>query len=206
MAVPTSISASDVIYLDNNATTPLAPEVLHAINSSAANAFANPSSSSLIGRAAKKLIIESRAEIAQMINADPFDIIFTSGGTEANNWVIYSVLKYYYTENGKDSSDSRPKNGLKLPHIVTTEVEHDAVLEPIKRLVDEKKLEATFVPVEKKTGSVRVEKVLACLRNVSCKILSPQGQFRFSIQLVFPVSLPKKKTIGLIFHHTQLLM
>ena len=179
MTVPTSISASDVIYLDNNATTPLAPEVLHAINSSAANAFANPSSSSLIGRAAKKLIIQSRAEVAQMINADPFDIIFTSGGTEANNWIIYSVLKYYYNEAGSinGSIDEAPRNVKKLPHIVTTQVEHDSVSGPINRLIDEKKVEASFIPVDPKTGSVSVEKVLASLRDVSnydmfCKLLT----------------------------------
>ena len=159
-------SIADVIYFDNNATTPLAPEVCHAINTACVNAFANPSSASVIGKAAKKLIIESRSEIAQMINADFTDIIFTSGGTESNNWVVYSAIKYYYSKMSEKVSPNDFKS-VPLPHIVTTEVEHDAMIEPIQKLVEEGKAQASFIAVDPKTGSIDLEDVLRVLKEVA---------------------------------------
>ena len=150
-------SLKDLIYMDNNATTPMAPEVIHAVSNSASNFYGNPSSSSVIGRAAKKLIIQSRSEIAQLVNSDPSDIIFTSGGTEANNWVIYSVIKHYYA-NKPDGFQSE------LPHIVTTNAEHDAIIEPIKKLVDEGKVRASFVSPDS-TGVLTPDRVVDSLKN-----------------------------------------
>ena len=85
---------NDLIYLDYNATTPLIPEVKEAMFKAADVAWANPSSTvHSLGRTAKRWLTWSREQIGSMINAaDPYkEIVFTSGGTESNNWVLNFV-------------------------------------------------------------------------------------------------------------------
>lgn len=100
-----------MIYLDNNATTKVAAEVLDAVNSALDASFGNPSSAYSIGREAKKIVDNARQSVATLIGASSADeVIFTSGGTESDNWAILGAL------------ESTGKN-----HIVTTTVEHDAI-------------------------------------------------------------------------------
>jgi cysteine desulfurase len=99
------------VYLDNAATTPTAPEVVDAMIPILRDGFGNPSSTHSFGRKSKALIETSRRSIAKYINCQPSEIIFTSGGTEADNMAINSSVY---------------KMGV--THIITSEIEHHAVL------------------------------------------------------------------------------
>jgi cysteine desulfurase len=100
-----------VIYLDNNATTPPAPEVLEAMSAVLDRVYGNPSSSHAAGREAHKAVEAARDSVAALVVASASEIVFTSGGTESDNWAIRGALA---ANPGKN-------------HIVTTRVEHDAV-------------------------------------------------------------------------------
>src|SRR5882762_5377805 len=101
------------VYLDNNATTPLDPVVLEAVEVAFRDVFGNASSIHKEGQAARRAIEDARESVARLIAAEARDVIFTSGGTESNNAAIF----------GAAGSDVRQ-------HIVTTAIEHPSVLEP----------------------------------------------------------------------------
>ncbi len=103
------------VYLDHAATTPLEPEVLKAMMPYFTEVFGNPSSVHQFGREAKVAIEESREKIANFINAKPSEIVFTSGGTEADNFAIFGIAI---------ANLKRGRN-----HIITTQIEHHAVLD-----------------------------------------------------------------------------
>ncbi|CAG2174656.1 unnamed protein product [Oppiella nova] len=152
-----------MIYLDNNATTPLATEVLDAISASLATDWANPSSSYSEGIAVKDVIEKSKQSVAHMINADTtHEIIFTSGGTEANNWIINSSVKHFLENSTSDQK----------PHIITTNIEHPSIREPLNRLTleDSASIEMTFVSVSKKIGCVSADDILSAIRPNTCLI------------------------------------
>ena len=101
-----------MIYLDNNATTRVAPEVLDAMQPYLSDVFGNPSSAHALGREMKRAVEQSREQVANLIGAaDASEIVFTSCGSESDNWAIRGVLA---TQQQKK-------------HIVTTQVEHEAV-------------------------------------------------------------------------------
>lgn len=101
-------------YFDHNATTPIAPEVREALLRAVDDAWANPSSIHQDGQRARQLYEQSRAQVAAFLGAGPKDIVFTSGGTEAANLAVLGMVR----------NDSRPHR-----HVLTTAVEHPAVLE-----------------------------------------------------------------------------
>jgi cysteine desulfurase len=105
------------IYLDHNATTPVAPEVLDIVMSVLREQIGNPSSVHSLGRSARVLIDEAREQVAEFIGASPSEIVFTSGGTEANNFALLGMA----LAKGKG-------------HIVTTQVEHPSILNPCLQL------------------------------------------------------------------------
>ena len=109
-----------MIYLDNAASTPLCSEALDAMTFQLGKVYANPSSIHRSGRDALRMITLARTQIAELIGATPSEIIFTSGGTESNNMAILGVGR------------TRQKS-----HIITTEIEHDAVIKVCKRLETE---------------------------------------------------------------------
>ncbi|XP_077998899.1 selenocysteine lyase-like [Glandiceps talaboti] len=152
------------IYLDYNATTPLEDEVLSAIHDALRDAWGNPSSSHDAGKKAKAVIDQARSCIAEMINAVSQDIIFTSGGTEANNLVIHTAMKHFH--------DTFPQSHGSpcLPHIITSNLEHDSVKLVIDNFVDEEKIEASFIPASKLTGHVEVEDIIAAVRPNTCLV------------------------------------
>lgn len=109
----------NAIYLDNNSTTPVYPEVAEAIASVLESSPGNPSSSHHLGRSARKMIEDSREAVAMLLGAsNPSEIIFTSGGTEADNLALGII------------SDPIAPNS----HLITTRVEHEAVRRPAERL------------------------------------------------------------------------
>ncbi len=107
------------VYLDNSATTSLAPEVLEEMKPYFLTKYGNASSLHSFGREALKAVDESRAKIASLIKARTNEIYFTSGGTESDNWALRGVV-------------SSSKN--KIKHIITTEIEHPAILNTCKEL------------------------------------------------------------------------
>lgn len=159
-----------MIYLDYNATTPLEPEVVQVITDSLTEAWGNPSSSHDAGIKAKKVIDDARQNVAKMIGAKPTDIIFTSGGTEANNMILHTAIKYFSTYhhicNGHPGGDNQDK----LPHIITSNLEHDSVKLVLEHLAEEGIASVTFVPASSLTGHVDVEDILSTVRPTTCMI------------------------------------
>lgn len=107
-----------VIYFDNNATTRTAPEVLEEMLPYFCEKYGNASSMHTFGGSNKRAIEKARASVAALINADPQEIIFTSGGTESDSTAIYSSINSYPNKK----------------HIITSAVEHPAVMEVFKKL------------------------------------------------------------------------
>ncbi len=120
------------IYLDHQATTPVAPEVIAAMLPYFAEHPGNPSSGHLYGWEAEAAVKQARICLAEAIHANPEEIIFTSGATEANNLAIKGIAEAYL-QKGR--------------HIVTVQTEHNAVLEPC-RYLEKLGFEVTYLPVQ----------------------------------------------------------
>ncbi|XP_074860074.1 selenocysteine lyase isoform X2 [Carettochelys insculpta] len=166
-------SAERKIYMDYNATTPMAPEVIQTVTEAMQWAWGNPSSSYRAGRNAKEIIHKARESLAQMVGGRPQDIIFTSGGTEANNLVIHTAWKHFreiqlLAQNV--AGEGHKKAAGAIHHFVTSNVEHDSVRLPLEHLVKEHMAEVTFVPVSKVTGQVEVDDIIAAVRPTTCLI------------------------------------
>lgn len=121
-----------VIYLDNNATTPIDPRVLEAMMPYLTHEFANANSTHQFGVNAYEAVKKARKQVAELIAAEPHEIVFTSGATEAINLAIKGVAENYQ-HKGK--------------HIVTVSTEHSAVLDCCKYL-EKKGFEVTYLPVQ----------------------------------------------------------
>lgn len=121
-----------MIYLDNAATTKLLPEVVEVMSEVLANDYGNPSSLYQLGRQAKHRMNQARQIVAQSIGARPHEIIWTSGGTEANNMALYSLA---YTQTKR--------------HIISSVIEHPSVLKVLQDL-EQKGFQVTYLPVNEK--------------------------------------------------------
>jgi len=121
------------IYLDHNATTPLTPEVAAAMRPYLSEAFGNPSSLHWAGVPARDAVEAARSQVAALLCCDATEIVFTSGGTEANNQAIKGL---FFSAK------------IKNPHFITSEVEHPAVLEPC-RFAATLGAEVTRLPVDR---------------------------------------------------------
>lgn len=132
----------DVIYVDHAATTPLSEDVLDYMLVNQKACFANPSSVHSSGREARKYLREARANIAQLIGANENEIIFTSGGTEANNLAILGIVRKHKA-NGN--------------HVITTKQEHQATLKAMKQL-EKEGFHVTYVNVNE-DGILNVDEV-----------------------------------------------
>ncbi|KAI4888998.1 hypothetical protein NFI96_019095 [Prochilodus magdalenae] len=167
-------AAEQRIYMDYNATTPMEPEVISAITEALRDAWGNPSSTYLPGLKAKDIVNQARDSLARMIGGRAADIIFTSGGTEGNNMVLHSALEHFWkyrasAEGGQE--ENHLLNGKKvLPHIITSNVEHDSIKITAEHLLNTGKADVTFLPVSKVTGRVEVEDVMAAMRPNTCLV------------------------------------
>ncbi|XP_077205389.1 selenocysteine lyase isoform X2 [Paroedura picta] len=159
------------IYMDYNATTPLAPEVIQSVSEAMREAWGNPSSFYAAGQRAKEIINEARQSLARMVGGQPQDIIFTSGGTEANNLVIHTAVKYFRDSNKQRHDGLRDQKKIwgTHPHLIISCVEHDSVRLPVEHLLKEREA-ASFVPVSKATGQVEVDDVVAAVRPTTCLV------------------------------------
>ena len=121
------------IYLDFNASTPIAPEVAEAMRPFLSQHFGNPSSQHWAGIPAKEAVEHARQQVAELLQCSPGEIVFTSGGSESNNHAIKGVF-FALREKGN--------------HIITTQIEHPAVINPC-RFLEKLGAEVTFVPVDR---------------------------------------------------------
>jgi len=135
-------------YLDHAATSPVHPEVINSMAEVMARVYGNPSSIHTAGRSARKVLDEARSILAQSIGAKDTEIILTSGGTEADNTAIFGVAQALKSK-GK--------------HIITTSVEHHAVLHACEQL-EKAGFEVTYLPVNE-NGRISVESVKNALRD-----------------------------------------
>jgi cysteine desulfurase len=142
----TTTTTDELIYLDNNATTRLDPSVIEEMLPFLREHYGNPSSGYAFAAKARKALDFARERLASLLGCEPSEIVFTSGGTESNNAVISSALQ----------SDPRDK------HVVTSAVEHSAVLRPCQDL-RERGCEVTFVGVDR-DGNVDLAELEAAIR------------------------------------------
>lgn len=146
------------IYLDHAATTPMDERVLEAMRPYFLDVYGNPSSFHSVGMRAKDAVGEARATIAQLLGAHEDEIIFTSGGTESDNLAVIGVPRYWSVkwnaERGKEDM---------LPHVITSAIEHHAVLEPLIAMERKKEIELTIVAVNRE-GQVSVEEIASAIK------------------------------------------
>ena len=121
------------IYLDYNATTPIDPEVLGAMLPYFKEHFGNPSSNHVYGKLVKEAMNKARKQVANLIGATPNEIVFTSGGTESNNYAIIGTAL---------------ANMKKGRHIVTSRIEHPSVLETLRYLEEKFLFKINYLPVD----------------------------------------------------------
>lgn len=135
-----------MIYLDYNATTPLAPEVAAAMQTYIQTEYGNPSSDYPLGRRARAAVDRARGQVAALLGAQPAEIVFLSGASEANNTVLKGVAHRLRARGN---------------HIITTAIEHPAVVNPCLFLLEEG-TDVTFLPVDGR-GLVEPEAVRQAL-------------------------------------------
>ena len=133
------MAATPQIYLDFNASTPIAPEVSEAMTPFLTTGYGNPSSGHCAAARAKRALEQARIDVAALIEASPEEVVFTSGGSEANNAALKGVFFKRKTSTG-------------APHIITTAIEHPAILAPCKFL-ESLGAQVTQLPVDS-TGLV----------------------------------------------------
>ncbi len=140
-----------MIYLDNAASTVIHNEVFQEMIPFLKEQYGNPSSIHHSGRMASRAIQKARKQIANLISANPEEILFTSGGTESNNIALFGIT---HTNKGK--------------HIITSSIEHDAVLEPCKKL-EKEGFDVTYLPVSG-DGLINPEDVKKSITKNTCLV------------------------------------
>ncbi|MCY1484383.1 Cysteine desulfurase [compost metagenome] len=133
------------VYLDNASTTALRPEVIQEITRVMQEDYGNPSSTHSFGRTAKNILESSRKSIAKQLNATAQEIIFTSGGTEADNWILRSAVE-----------------DLKIKRIITSKIEHHAVLNSVLALQEEYAIQVDYVNL-KSNGEIDINHLVELL-------------------------------------------
>ncbi|MBI5183679.1 MAG: cysteine desulfurase NifS [Nitrospinae bacterium] len=172
-----------IVYLDNNATTPLHPEVLEEMLPFLKEDFGNPSSLHQFGRKVKVKIDEAREKVAGIIGADPSEIVFTGGGSEADNLAIKGVA-FASKEKGR--------------HIITSQIEHHAVLNTCKYL-ERNGYRITYIPVDK-YGMVKPEDVAEAISDDTILITIHHSNNEIgTIQPIKEISKIAEER-GIIFH------
>lgn len=171
------------VYLDNSATTPLKKEVLDAMMPYLTEFYGNPSSIYKIGRDAKAAIEEAREKVAAALNADPKEIFFTGCGTEADNWAIKGIAQ------------SKAKKGK---HIITSKIEHHAVLHTLESL-EKQGYEVTYLGVDE-YGKISLDELRASIRpdTILITIMTANNEVG-TIQPIAQIGAIAKEN-GVLFH------
>ncbi len=142
-----------LVYLDNAATTPMLPEVVKIMQESMLVNFGNPSSTHQFGRKAKTAVETARKNIAKQFNVSASEIIFTAGGTEADNLILQNAVLH-----------------LGVTKIITSPIEHHAVLNTVQFLQQEHDITISYVEIDK-NGTVVLESLEECLQQTNEKTL-----------------------------------
>jgi cysteine desulfurase len=171
------------IYLDFNASTPIASEVAEAMKPFLSQHFGNPSSQHWAGIPAKEAVEHARQQVADLLQCSPDEIVFTSGGSESNNHAIKGV---FFTLRKKGN------------HIVTTQIEHPAVINPC-RFLEKLGAEVTFVPVDRhgKVGPQDVQKAITP-RTILITVMHANNEVG-TIQPIEEISKIARER-GIVFH------
>ena len=174
---------SQRIYLDFNASTPIAPEVAEAMKPFLSQHFGNPSSLHWAGIPAKEAVEHARQQVAELLQCSPDEIVFTSGGSESNNHAIKGVF-FALREKGN--------------HIITTQIEHPAVINPC-RFLERLGAEVTYVGVDR-YGRVDPEDVKKAItpKTILITVMHANNEVG-TIQPVEEISKITKEH-GIIFH------
>jgi cysteine desulfurase len=171
------------IYMDHNATTPIRPEVLEALLPYYGEEFGNPSSVHSFGQGIRVAVEEAREKVAALLGAKPREVIFTSGGTESDNMALRGVLS---------------ANGARGRHIVTSQIEHPAVLDTC-RYLETRGVEVTYVRVGP-SGVVAPDDVARAIRGDTVLISVMHGNNETGcIQPVSEIGRIAKDR-GILFH------
>ena len=141
------------VYLDNAATTPIDSEVIRVMHDSMQENFGNPSSTHQFGRKAKNVVENARKSIAKTLNVSAAEIIFTAGGTEADNLILYNAV-----------------TNLRVTRIISSKIEHHAVLHTIEFLKKEHQIEVDYVNVDS-NGNINIEHLESLLEGSGKKTL-----------------------------------
>jgi len=150
------------VYLDYNATTPVAPEVLDAMLPYFSGEFGNASSIHTFGQKARAAVETAREQVAALIGARPQEIFFTSGGTESDNHAVFGIV-------GSSTNGAKSR-----PHVITTFVEHEAVLNACQAL-EKQRVDVTYLHVDQDglidledlRGAIRKETVLITIMHAN---------------------------------------
>ena len=171
------------IYLDYNASTPIAPEVAEAMMPFLSQHFGNPSRQHWAGIPAKEAFGQARKQVADLLQCDPGEIVFTSGGSESNNHAIKGIF-FALREKGN--------------HIITTQIEHPAVLNPC-RFLEKLGAEVTYVGVDA-YGKVNPEEIKAAVtqKTILITVMHANNEVG-TIQPIKEISSIAKKH-GILFH------
>lgn len=140
-----------MIYLDNAASTPIHKQVLEEMIPYLQEQFGNPSSIHKYGRSSQRAIHNARKQIANLINAEPDEILITSGGTESNNTALFGIT-----------------HAKKRTQIIISSIEHDAILEPCK-ILEKKGFEITRIPVDE-SGLINPKDIEDSISSKTCLV------------------------------------
>jgi len=172
------------VYFDYNATTPLDPQVRDAMMPYLGEVFGNPSSVHHVGRKARAILDDARDRTARVLGCKPSEVIFTSGGTESTNLAIFGVARQLKA-NGR--------------HIITSAVEHDAVLHCCDYLAKKEGFEVSYLPVDSE-GKVAVESLEKAIRpdTILVSVMAANNEIG-TIQPVAELGAICRK-LGVLFH------
>ena len=172
------------IYFDNAATTPLDPKVIEAMLEHMQDNFGNPSSSHDFGRKAKAVVETTRKNIAKYLNCEASEVIFTAGGSEADNMILYNAVK-----------------NLGVKRIISTRIEHHAVLHTIEVLQKDFGIEVDFLSVNNE-GEINFEELESKLKASGSKTLVSLMQVNNELGNILDVGRVCEicKAEGALFH------
>ena len=174
-----------MVYLDNSATTRPCPEAVAAVTDLMTACWGNPSSVHKLGMEAERRLAQARRQVAAVLGAEPDRVFFTSGGTEADNWAIFSTVR---------------RLGKRGRHIVTTAVEHHAVLHPMADL-EARGYEVTYLPPDR-DGYVSADALEAALRpdTILVSVMMVNNESGAVMPIADMVRRTRRKSPKALFH------
>jgi cysteine desulfurase len=182
----------EIIYLDNNATTPLDPAVVEEMLPFLTKYYGNPSSGYAFAARTRKAVDLARERLAALLGCAPSEIFFTSGGTESNNAVIHSALQF--EPHGKLATGRTRRGG----HVVTSAVEHSAVLHPCQDL-EKHGCSVTFLGVDRH-GNVDLAELEAAIRPETALVSVMWANNETGVLFPIPKIAEICRRKGVLFH------